>query len=259
MTPKERRFLESYTSMPTTTGVRSLWNWPPDNSVTTASSLTWDNWNRVSTTNGSAVWRTWCTYPSRQAVHTAYGAIHNAINDLPRERAVARPQVMTTAMRHEYALQEQRAIEEQRRRQEIQQAADAARKAASDKALALLLSAITPEQRADLLGKGYFFVRSQRGNLYRIDNGSYRNVRLVDPTTKVVLRTYCIYATDDCPAGDNMLAQKLLLETMEDYFLATANKWDHAPPVIGTVRPDDLVRVAGIGPLAAPEPAAAQA
>jgi hypothetical protein len=63
---------------------------------------------------------------------------------------------------------------------------------------------------------GWFDVLTPGGNRYRIRPG--RVVRL-----DVRRCAYCIEATPWAPAADQMLAKKLLLETDERRFLATAH------------------------------------
>jgi hypothetical protein len=94
----------------------------------------------------------------------------------------------------------------------------------SDNALAkarvLLERTLTPEQRHDLLIRGYFYVKGKRFN-YRIREGHSGNVDALDEAGCVVGR-YCAYPLGRVPVYDVMLAQKLWLETDEGMFLKKA-------------------------------------
>jgi hypothetical protein len=84
---------------------------------------------------------------------------------------------------------------------------------------ALLLGWLSPSQRAQYLERGWFEVRTVTGR-YRIGRGAI--VRL-EPRGSA----YCIEATSPVPVADEMLANKLLLETDERRFLATAHRYRH--------------------------------
>lgn len=208
--------------------------WLLDNSATTTS-------NAFAIVSNARTWAAWNNEPHHKAARIT--------------QAIARAP-LTEEQRRRMAEEEQRRQAEYAERQRRWEIEDAARKAAKEKsdgkAVALLLSGLNEEQRRDLMTKDYFFVKSQKGNLYRIDRGSHRNVRLVDPHTLRVIRTYCAYATDgkggQAPDGDSMLAQKLMLECMEDYFLKVANAFDHTPPVIATLDRDHFARLVAPAP-----------
>ena len=96
-------------------------------------------------------------------------------------------------------------------------------KQARKRARKLLRSALEPEQRRELKRKGYFHVRSSRGNVYRIAREFPFNVRLAG-YAKPSRIYFCLETEDpDVPIEDVMLAQKLMLETDEGKFLSLAN------------------------------------
>jgi hypothetical protein len=115
----------------------------------------------------------------------------------------------------------------ERRRQE--QAAEAAvlraeREAANARALELLLSVLTPEQRASYLDEGWFEVRGSRGGRWRIRNrGQSGNVDLMPEIGEERDATYCAHPPGSLPNADAHLAQMLALVTDEEKFVATAN------------------------------------
>ena len=92
--------------------------------------------------------------------------------------------------------------------------------AALAKARALLDRALTPEQRRDLLNKGYFYVKGKRFT-YRIREGHSGNVDALDPRGRVIDR-FCAHPLGRVPVYDVMLAQKLWIETDENMFLKKA-------------------------------------
>jgi hypothetical protein len=83
---------------------------------------------------------------------------------------------------------------------------------------------LSPDQRAQYRARGWFEVTTARGYRYRVLRGG-------------VVRQYprgsasCIEATSPVPMADEMLANKLLLETDERRFLATAHRYRYIRPV----------------------------
>jgi hypothetical protein len=94
----------------------------------------------------------------------------------------------------------------------------ARRRQARQRAEALLLAWLSPEQRAQYRASGRFEVTTAAGHRYRVCPGGV--VRL-DPRGWA----YCIEATTPVPVADELLAFKLLLETDEPRFLATAHRY----------------------------------
>lgn len=103
-----------------------------------------------------------------------------------------------------------------------QQAADrAAREVVEKRAEAMLMSVLTPEQRAELLRDGHFHCRSKVGNRYRIKRGTHGNVKRVNEHGKEI-ESLCVQPSG-IPVADCMVAQKLHIEFNEDEFRKTAN------------------------------------
>ena len=120
--------------------------------------------------------------------------------------------------------------ETQRRRQEADRALQErlrAEQEAKDKAEALLLRSLTDNQKQDLALRNYFLVESG-GETYKINRGFAGNVKLLDQTGREI-RSFCIHPTERVPDADNMLAQKLMLETDKERFLRIANATDLVP------------------------------
>jgi hypothetical protein len=94
---------------------------------------------------------------------------------------------------------------------------------ADQRAMALLCRFLTPAQRKELEEHKHFHVRSFSGQLFRIEWGWARNIRLIDEKTNKPVRGFCIHPRSQVPVADNLLAQKLMLEGSEPEFLNTAN------------------------------------
>jgi hypothetical protein len=96
----------------------------------------------------------------------------------------------------------------------------ARRRQARRRAEALLLAWLSPGQRVQYRARGRFEVTTAAGRHYRVYPGGV--VRL-DPRGSA----YCIEATSPVPVADELLATKLLLETDERLFLATAHRYHY--------------------------------
>jgi hypothetical protein len=94
------------------------------------------------------------------------------------------------------------------------------RRKARLRAEALLWAWLSPAQRKQYRARRWFEVTAASGRRYRILRGGV--VRL-DPRGSA----YCIEATSPVPIADEMLANKLLLETNERRFLATAHRFPY--------------------------------
>ena len=99
-------------------------------------------------------------------------------------------------------------------------AAGARRRRARLRAEALLWTWLSPAQRRQYRARGWFEVTTASGRRYRILRGG---VMRLDPHGSA----YCIEATSPVPVADEMLANKLLLETNERRFLATAHRFPY--------------------------------
>ena len=88
-----------------------------------------------------------------------------------------------------------------------------------------LLEHLTDEQRADFESKKYFVVKGQKsGNSYRINTiASQMNIRLMPQDGAHGGRNLCVVSKDkNIPILDQVLMQKLMIETKEDEFLELA-------------------------------------
>lgn len=154
-----------------------------------------DNTTTASTT-GDFVWNQWQTTSTSTSITMDY-------------RRYA-PPPETEAQRQE---------RERRRREAHEQAAKARAEAeaANEKAKTLLLAMLTDKQKHDFHRHNRFTVRGSKGGEYEIQTGYAGNVRSGR-------RRYCGHLPDArIPQFDHMLAQKLMIETDEEAFLAVAN------------------------------------
>jgi len=94
----------------------------------------------------------------------------------------------------------------------------ARRRQARLRAEALLWAWLSPTQRKQYRARRWFEVTTASGRRYRVLRGAV--VRLHPRGS-----AYCIEATSPVPVADEMLANKLLLETDERRFLATAHRF----------------------------------
>ena len=102
------------------------------------------------------------------------------------------------------------------------------RVAAEAKARKILGEHLSPTQQNELALKGYFHVEVGQGSKkrrYRVERKATHNVYLLDAAGKVE-REFCT-VLPDCPLEDQLLVQKLYLETNEKAFYEAANVWDH--------------------------------
>jgi hypothetical protein len=97
-------------------------------------------------------------------------------------------------------------------------------KIALENAEALLFLCLTETQKSQYKEHGYFeTVVDDR--TFRITKGWSGNVHEYKDGKKI--KSYCIHPNEDVPVPDNMLTQKLLLETQLDLFMRTANMTSH--------------------------------
>jgi hypothetical protein len=105
------------------------------------------------------------------------------------------------------------------------------RRQARLRAEALLWAWLSPTQRKQYRARRWFEVTTASGRRYRILQGG---VVRFDPRGSA----YCIEATSPVPVADEMLANKLLLETDERRFLATAHRFPYRS--FSSTLPSDL-------------------
>jgi len=113
---------------------------------------------------------------------------------------------------------------------------------ASEVAKGLLASHLSGDQLAEFEATGDFHAVSRAGRRYKIRQETYSSVSLVDERG-VELERYCIHPTTSVPDCDAMLSQKLLVESDEETFLRTANRF---PPEGIATREDGTAAIVAI-------------
>jgi hypothetical protein len=98
------------------------------------------------------------------------------------------------------------------------------RRTAAERAKLLLLSVLNETQRTQFNERGFFTVVGSRGGIYEIHTGRTHNIYKVDARGRR-LEEWCVHVESDIPDYDNMVAQKLELETNEDGLRRLANVW----------------------------------
>lgn len=194
--------------------------------TTAMTSNVWSMWasNTIthSVTSNAETWVRWQTLDGQAGVIRSPAGLSITSHYAERERQLERYKVEESEeQKKARADQEARwraeEVERQRKYQEeIQRQADA-----NKRAMSLLHSCMTPEQRECLRQHKYFIVVARSGRRYRIDEGTHGNVRVIDKNGSILERL-CIQP-NGVPLGDSMLAQKLLIETAEDVFRQHAN------------------------------------
>lgn len=167
--------------------------------TTDTSGRVWNIWVNTQTTasynstSSNYIWETWQNTTSATVVYSL---------NTPRRYT---PPPETAAQRREREAAAERIVEE--------------RHAATRKAQALLLSVLSKKQAAELKEKDEFTVHGSKGGVYIIKRGIAGNVRRGR-------YRYCGHLPGDqrYPQEDHMLAQKLMIETDEEAFLAVANR-----------------------------------
>jgi hypothetical protein len=100
----------------------------------------------------------------------------------------------------------------------------------------LLREWLSPDQRAQFDGKGYFEVvgcdSRRRYRIYdRMTHGAMPNVHEIDDAGRAKV-AWCFLPAGRLAAGDIVLAQKIALETNEHDTLAVANRFTPRPDLI---------------------------
>lgn len=173
-------------------------------SVASTTAATWTEWSSNASltcaTSITIISATWDAWTANTITYTPYT-----------------PRPETAEQRAARAAQAELA----RQRAEVDRARRAVAIVKADK---LLESILTDVQRAHIQAHGFFLVRGRSGQLYRIRRGWSGNVDVLSPAGEVLDRL-CAHPSLNCPDGDNMAAQKLMLESADEaLFLRIANK-----------------------------------
>lgn len=153
-----------------------------------------DNTTTASTTTSDYVWHNWNTTSTSTSVTYNVNRVYTPPVETEEQRRLRREAVKRA----------------EKQRAELE--------AAEARAKELLLSMLTEEQRHHLHREGRFKVCGNKGGEYEITIGYAGNIRRGR-------HRYCGHLSDGrIPTYDHMLAQKLMIETDEEAFLALANR-----------------------------------
>ena len=116
--------------------------------------------------------------------------------------------------------------------------AHVSRNEAAERSIQLLISNLSPLQRAQYLTLGYFEVTgSDTGKRYRIRHGHQLNIEELDRNGRRI-SVLCFLPGGGVPVGDVMLAQKTALEVFESDAIRVA----HRSPVWDDLLTDEMRR-----------------
>lgn len=181
------------------------WTFTTSTDSTSSSNLVWSSWlNSTSATVTNDIWTVWNGTTTIRSTNTYVP--YTIPQRTPEQQAA-------------YEAEQARQREEWARQEERRKADEAE---AKRRAKVLLEESLTPEQLAQFRDNGWFEVVTPKGT-YRIRNGWSGNVDRINAEGRATDR-YCIHPREPIPTEDNMLAQKLMLETMEETFLRIANR-----------------------------------
>lgn len=185
----------------TGTGTGNVWStWASNSTAISFTNNTWTTW--AGTTSGTntldSVWISWGSGTSYRVAQQIWPAAQRTPEQIEADR------VAREARDEQYRIQEEE------------------RKAAVARAEELLKDNLSEAQRKEYEKDKHFHVVAG-GKTYRIRKGWSGNVELLNGKGEVLSR-YCIHPTTYVPEEDNMLAQKLMLETAEEEFVRVANR-----------------------------------
>lgn len=166
--------------------------------VTSATTTTTDTFTTSqSTAANSTVWQIWC-------------------NEIVPGTNTYRVPELTEAQKAEQAATRERYRLEELERKRIQAEADA-------RAEELLLANLSYAQKNEYKQTQSFTVIGTKDRRFRVRKGRVGNVDVIDARGIIVDRL-CAHPSDGVPDCDTMLAQKLVLEHDDDFFMRVANR-----------------------------------
>jgi hypothetical protein len=213
--------------------------WYDMSSTTSATTGAWRSWTTASTTSSTTyqrddVWMKWAdsstvTSTGSPVTYTTTDARDvwvswttdstGAVREVRSSQVPVSGGYVTPAL--SAAQREQREADNERWRLQREERARK-REEADTRAAELLMDHLTEEQKGDMQRDGFFFVQSKRpGRKYRLRHGRMGNVDVMEEGR--VLHRLCAHPAVDVPNEDTRLAQKLMLEHMEDVFIGKAN------------------------------------
>lgn len=196
---------------------QDVWHaWTTSASCGTATNV-WQSWTETSsplcgTYSNSAptIWLRWNTASAASGCTTEIRTPCYAYHPAPETEEQKTARLALEAQR-----QAEFAAAEKKRREEQEEADRRAEK--------ILREHLDTNQRKEYKANAAFHVVTADGKRYRLKKGWAGNVEEIDAAGKAIAR-YCIHPRESVPHDDNLLAQKLLLETDEREFRRIANR-----------------------------------
>lgn len=189
--------------------------------------------NMTTVTAGTydTAWQAWTSQTTSSSITVQNGWIWQRWNGTTGAQTIVLPRTVADSYyERQYAAMQQRYDAEYRQQQAAYEARlrieMESRAIVNSKALALLLSLLSPEQRAQFespaRGQVRYFdcIGHHSKRRYRIKEGSHGNIYLMEGDRAVT--KYCAQP-EGVPLHDSMLAQKFQIEADEEAFLAVAN------------------------------------
>jgi hypothetical protein len=211
------------------------WNLDTATTINTIPTQVWGTWNNVyhtnhvtAITNNTVIWQTWNGQTGAAPIIQVMTNVWEPWNEAYRQRPARH---IVAATPEEIAAQRERERVARERWEAEEKARIAGQEIAKMKARQLLLEHLTPKQKEQYEKLAYFDLEIG-GRIYRIRRGWSGNVQRIKKDEKGVdkmLESFCIHPSEWVPEEDNLLAQKLLLETSEEDFRKIANISRHVP------------------------------
>lgn len=190
----------------------------------------WQSWNQGVTTTGTTIttWSNWLTYDSTATTNTriVYANEWTQWNSTYKVSYMPWTPVVPEPLTAEEIAREARlAAARQRDNDRLIKVAAREHAIAERKARRLLLAHLTPEQRDEFERLQRFHVVGADGKLYRINRGWAGNLQLIEtgPDGGFITEQLCVHPREQTPVEDNMLIQKLMLETVPAELRRIAN------------------------------------
>lgn len=189
----------------------------------TGSSIT-ETWSSCSTASTWVRWVNNSTWSTTSTTNITWSSWCRQVHLVPAPRIEIVEPVEARQAREDRIRAEQARIDARMREvRERTRVLDEVKAKADARAKALLVTFLTAGQRATLEQHGYFDERVEGHGTFRIYKGWAGNVRRLDDKGKE-REQFCIHPIDDVPHYDNMLAQRLMLQTNPAEFFRTANR-----------------------------------
>lgn len=176
--------------------------------------MTWATWCTTdSTTSGTDTWNLWCDSidSGTCSATTATSNIWYGWNGDYYQQYIPEPTEEELQAREQARLEAEERIRQQQ----------AEREAATQRSLKLLEEILEQEQKEQLKQDDSIIVKTKKRQ-YLIKRGWAGNIYELDDCGKPIARL-CVHPRVQVPEYDNMVAQKLMLETNEDLLRQTAN------------------------------------